>query len=258
MTASGNLYQSARLAAGYAYNRPPIHSYIIARLRERVRMTTRMRRALDIGCGAGLSTAALEPLVEMVVGLEPVATMLLHRTAVSTEAHFVIARAESLPFIAQSFDLVTAAGSLNYVDLELFFPEVKRVLIPSGGVAIYDFSEGRRLYDDHRLDDWYQEFRQRYPSPPGYPLAVKDLPYSRYGLQLDTYEEFEVAMPMSLENYWLYALSETRVELAISRGTPEQEIRDWCRTTLSDIFDATPREVLFDAYIAYVKQTDQT
>ncbi len=254
MTASADIYRSARLATGYAYHRPPVHQGIIARMGERLQITKRLGRALDIGCGAGLSTAALAPLVDFAIGLEPVATMLTHRAAVSTQAHFVVAKAEQLPFAAQTFELLTAAGSLNYADLDRFFPEAKRVLTASGVLAIYDFSEGRRLREDHRLEDWYATFKQRYPSLPGYALDVRELDYSRYDLLLHAFEQFEVAVPMTLSSYLRYALSETSVELAISRGTPEEEIRDWCHGTLSDIFTETPRDVLFDAYIAYINR----
>lgn len=65
-------------------------------------------RALDVGCGAGLSTAALAPLARQVIGLEPISAMLAHRQTVAPRAAFVIGQAERLPFPAGSFDLVAA------------------------------------------------------------------------------------------------------------------------------------------------------
>ena len=61
---STSIYDSARLATAYAFHRPPVHRGIIAALGKHVQFTNRPLRALDIGCGAGLSTAALEPLAE--------------------------------------------------------------------------------------------------------------------------------------------------------------------------------------------------
>ncbi len=257
MAATSDVYQSARLARGYAYDRPPVHREIIAKLRDHLQLTERLPRALDIGCGAGLSTAALEAVAVSVFGIEPVAPMLQYRAVVTTKAHFAVARAEQLPFAAQSFDLLTAAGSLNYADLALFLPEAARVLKAQGMLAIYDFSEGRRLYADPRLEQWYAAFKQRYPSPPGYALDVRALPYESYGLRLRGYHELEVALPLTHANYLRYALSETSVELAIRRGVAEADIEAWCRDTLADIFDAQPREVFFDAYIAYVGREGQ-
>ena len=254
MTAANDIYHSPRLAKGYAFHRPPVHSRIIAKLSERLHLTQPLQRALDIGCGAGLSTAALAPIAEMSVGLEPSATMLAHHAAVSLAAHFVVAQAEQLPFAAQSFDLLTAAGSLNYADLDRFFPEAARVLTASGLLVIYDFSEARRLRDDHRLEDWYDRFVERFPAPPGYAMDVKTRAYDRYGLQLQSYEEFEVAVPLTHQSYLQYALSEARVERAIMRGASEADIREWCHSTLSTFFDESPRDVLFDSYLAVINR----
>ena len=128
MAASTEFYKSSRLAYGYAHHRPPVHPCIIARLREKLALTTKMNRALDIGCGAGLSTAALESVANEVIGIEPIVEMLAHRDAVTTSAQFIVAKAEHLPFADHSFELMTAAGALNYADLDQFFPEVAAFL----------------------------------------------------------------------------------------------------------------------------------
>jgi SAM-dependent methyltransferase len=256
MPAEGNIYESDRLAFGYAHHRPPVHAEIIKIVRERLRITERKRRALDIGCGAGLSTAALAPLADGLFGIEPILPMLKYRKAVTSSAHFAVARAEQLPFADRAFDLLTAAGALNYADLDLFLPEAKRVLGEAGKLLIYDFSEGRRMLNDTRLDDWYATFRARFPAPPGYALDVKALPFEQHGLRLEMFEDLEVVLPMTFEAYVLYALSETRVELALQAGQTEAGIRAWCEQTLQPIFADQTLEVYFDAYTAYVGHSD--
>jgi len=149
---------------------------------------------------------------------------------------------------------MTAAGSLNYTDLDQFFPEAVRVLTPGGRLIIYDFSAGRRLRGSPLLDEWFAAFERRYPAPPGYALDVRSLAYGQFGLRLDGYEEFEVAVPMNLDSYLSYVVSETSVESAISRGVPEAEIHNSCQSTLAEVFDDAHREVLFDAYVAYVSR----
>ena len=248
-----SIYASARVAAGYALSRPAVHPHIIRKIREDLRLEEPVRRALDIGCGAGLSTAALAPLARCVVGLEPALSMLAHRHSVAPRASFVAARAEQLPFAAGSIDMVTAAGALNYVDLELFFPDLARVLTASGVMVIYDFSAGRHLRGSGALNAWYAEFERRYPPKPGYDMDVRSLDYERAGLRLDAVELFEVAVPMTMSQYVAYAMSETGVELAVARGVPEAEIRNWCEATLADVLGDEPCDVLFDAYVAYVR-----
>jgi SAM-dependent methyltransferase len=251
--AADDVYASARMAAGYAFSRPPVHPRIIDRVRDDLRIESPVSRALDVGCGAGRSTAALEPVARHVVGLEPVRGMLAHRRAVAPGASFVVARAEKLPLVARSFDLVTAAGALNYVDLDLFLPELARVLAPDGVMVIYDFSAGRRLRGSDALDAWFAEFERRYPPKPGYDMDVRSLGYRTAGLRLEAFEAFDVAVPMTLQAYVAYAMSETGVELAVARGVREAEIRDWCDATLADVLGDEPRDVLFDAYVAYVR-----
>lgn len=252
------IYASVRMAAGYAFSRPPVHPRIIERIVRDRGITGRVARALDVGCGAGLSTAALAPVARVAVGLEPVAGMLAHRRVVAPGASFVVARAEQLPFAAASFDVVTAAGALNYVDLEAFLPELARVLAARGLMVIYDFSAGRRLRGDDALDAWYAEFERQYPPKPGYDMDVRAIGFERAGLRLEAFEPLEVAVPMTIAQYVRYALSETGVELAVARGTGEAGIRSWCESTLAGILDATPRDVLFDAYVAYVTHGTST
>ena len=249
-----NVYDSARMASGYAFSRPPVHPLIVARMREDLRMERPVDRALDIGCGAGRSTAALEPLARFVVGLEPVQGMLAHRREVAPRASFVGARAEHLPFAAGSFDLVTAAGSLNYVDPGEFLPELGRVLAPDGVMVVYDFSAGRRLRVSRGLEDWYAEFERQFPPKPGYEMDVRALDYAAAGLRLASYAEFEVAVPMTRRSYVDYAMSETGAELAVARGVTEAGLRAWCESTLAGVLGDAPRDVLFDACAACVRR----
>ena len=52
-----SVYDSERLADAYAFDRPPVHEQIL----RSVRLSRQADQALDVGCGAGLSTAALAP-----------------------------------------------------------------------------------------------------------------------------------------------------------------------------------------------------
>lgn len=240
------------MAAGYAFSRPAVHPRIIARIRADRLVDAPVARALDIGSGAGLSAAALEPLARSVVGLEPVPAMLAHRRVVAPHASFVAGRAEQLPFAAGSFDLVTAAGSLNYVDPVQFLPDLARVLTARGVMIIYDFSAGRRLAGSGALEAWYTAFEQRYPPKPGYEMDVRTLAYAEAGLRMASYEAFEVAVPMTLRSYVAYVMSETGVELALAGGVPEAGIRAWCESALTGVLGEAPRDVLFDAYVARI------
>ena len=256
MASGQELYNDPRTAAGYAFARPAVHQPILARVRDDLRIGEPRARALDIGCGAGRSTAALQPLARTVVGIDPWPAMLEHRRQVAPGAAFVVGKAEQLPFASSAFDLVGAAGAINYTDLDLSLPEIARVMTGSGTFVIYDFSAGRQFASGPHLEAWYAEFNRRYPEAPGYHLDVEHLPYQRWGLELETFRPFQVAVPMTADSYLRYAMSETRVGLAIANGATEDAIFTWCRETLADVFGAEEPDVVFDGYVAYLRKSE--
>ena len=243
-----SVYDSERLAAAYAFDRPPIHQEIL----RSARLARKVDQALDVGCGAGLSTAALAPLARQVIGLEPIPTMLAHRRTIAPQARFVIGQAERLPFTAGSFDLVTAAGSLNYTDLPSALAEIARVLTKNGTFLLYDFSVGRRSVNGEALAAWFTSFEQRFQWPPGWqPFDVRELPLAAYGLRLLDYTEVETRLPMTFEAYLRYMLSEVNVDNAIARGAySAEEARDWCRETLRAVFATGEMTVVIPGYVA--------
>jgi SAM-dependent methyltransferase len=248
-----SVYDSERLAAAYAHDRPPIHEQIL----RSARLDRQADLALDVGCGAGLSTAALAPLARQVIGLEPIPTMLVHRQTVAPHAEFVIGQAERLPFAARSFDLVTAAGSLNYADLPSALAEVARVLTGDGTFLLYDFSVGRRSVNGDELAGWFASFEQRFPWPPGWqPFDVRELPLAAYGLRLVDYTDIETRLPMAFDAYLRYMLSEVNVDNAIANGAcSAEEARDWCAETLEAVFADGEVTVVIPGYIATLART---
>jgi ubiquinone/menaquinone biosynthesis C-methylase UbiE len=136
-----NLFDTPGKAEGYAKARPPLHARIVERI------AVSATSVLDVGCGAGLSTAPLLRLASRVAGIEPAVEMLHWARRVAPGAHFLSARSESLPFRGGAFDLITAAGSLNYADPAAAFPELRRVLTASGSLVVYDFAQAGVPYE---------------------------------------------------------------------------------------------------------------
>jgi SAM-dependent methyltransferase len=248
-----DLYSSAAMAAGYAQWRPAVHPRVMQRVRDHLQLRSKVARALDVGCGAGLSTAALEPVAQVRVGIEPVEAMLKYSSMVAPRAYTVASRAEELPFAHQSFQLVTAAGSLNYLNLDGFFHEVRRVMAAGGHLVVYDFGPGRTFADSAGLDEWYAEFERRYPFPPATTIDGETLSAAAPALRREGFDNFETALTLTPEFYIEYSMTETSVAAAIARGVPESEIREWCRTTIPEVFGDGPRDVIFKGYIAYLR-----
>lgn len=243
------------LAAGYASSRPAVHPLVLDKVR--AYLGRKVRRALDVGCGSGVSTRPLELIAEERIGLEPAAAMLAFGAQVAPGARFVAAAAELLPVRDASIDVITAAGSLNYADTGRFFGEARRVLGPGGAVVVYDFSSGREFPDSPALAEWFLEFEARYPWPPseGRALSPAILAAEAPGFALEHHEDFAETLRLTPEFYAGYVMTETNVAYAIRRGASHEEIRDWCGRSVEAVFGGVPRDVVFRGYIAYFRLT---
>ena len=243
-----NSFEQAGMALGYARFRPPVHRKIVERA---LAPGMVFHRALDVGCGAGVSTQALAGFVDWAMGMEPVAGML------PRQAGFFAGAAEAIPVSADSIDLMTAAGSLNYADLDRFFPEAARVLRANGLLVVYDFEPGRSFRDSPRLEDWFRAFIERYPWPPddGRPLSPEILRDCAGGFRLERQERFEIAIPLAREFYLEYMLTETNVAFAQRQSAARAEIRAWCARTLDAFWEDEEREIVFRGYYARLAKT---
>jgi SAM-dependent methyltransferase len=208
----------------------------------------------DIGCGTGLSTAPLAELAKQTIGLEPSLSMLRWSKLAAPKAKFVNGRVEQLPFLNDSFDLITAAGSLNYADLDQAFPEIARTLQPGGMLTIYDFSQGKSMRGSDRLDRWFAEFIGRYPPAKDAwrEITPSSLARDARNLRLRSFQPFEKELPYEIAAYTDYIMTETNVAQAIQDGESEATIKYWCEESLQEVFVCKKESVVFRGYSAYL------
>jgi trans-aconitate methyltransferase len=244
----GGLFADNDMSSGYARARPPLHSKILDRARSRLGLVEPVNRALDVGCGAGLSTRALQAWAHNCIGLDPAAEMIGEAKGIAPEASFLVGSAESFPVRSGSCDLLSAAGSLDYVDLDRCLDEATRVLAPHGRLVVYDFSTGRPSRCSDELDLWYSELLARWPAPvSGHPRV--DLETLAAGnLTLAAVERFTVEALLGLDAYVDYIMTETNIADATQTGEPRADIRTWCESGLSALFHE-PQEITFEAYV---------
>jgi SAM-dependent methyltransferase len=247
-----NPFETDAMAEGYAACRPPLHPLIMDMVKGRLGRRGKFGRALDVGCGAGLSTRAVQEMAGQCIGIELAEPMLRAAATTAPGAEFLAGCAEAIPLRDRCVDLITAAGSLNYTDLPRFFMEAARILVPGGIVVVYDFSPGKEFRDSEALAQWFSSFIARYPWPPNEAADLNPERLSqmdrRFELQSSDY--FEIGITLSRDFYLDYMMTETNVAFALRNGVSESEIRSWCSHTLSPVWGERPREVLFRGYFA--------
>jgi SAM-dependent methyltransferase len=96
----------------------------------------RGRDMLELGCGGGQWSIALEAAGARSVGLDLSREQLRHARRGSASVPLLAADAERLPFADAAFDIVFCDhGALNFCDPARALPEVARVLRPGGLLA---------------------------------------------------------------------------------------------------------------------------
>ncbi len=98
--------------------------------------------AVDLGCGTGLSTAALAEISETVIGIDPNADMLAQAGSYlsgRSGVHLLCGTAEALPLESESADLIVCSQSFHWMDPETAIPEICRVLRDGGLFATVDY-----------------------------------------------------------------------------------------------------------------------
>ena len=108
------------------------------------------RRALDVGCGAGLLTAKLAPLCTETVGLDTDTAMLQaarKHGAESGRLNFIDGDAMFYPFPEASFDFITLVATLHHLPLRPALLRLRALLRPGGVLAVVGLYRAETLND---------------------------------------------------------------------------------------------------------------
>ena len=222
-----NPFATAAGAARYHAGRPFHHPRALARIIDALGHP-RLERALDVACGTGLSTVALAERASIAVGIDPVEAMVRLAPRPSNVSYF-LAAAEALPFDNEVFDLVTVSSGVHWFHQETFLSEAARVLVPQGGIALYDhFFTGSA--DDSAFNTWLHEsYGTTYPPPARGPRADADIPLPEGIVEIDAFEyDDPIGFTQDELVAFLMSHSNTIARATEGRETPE-ETAEWLR-----------------------------
>lgn len=112
--------------------------------------------AVDVGAGNGQAAIELAKHFASVIAVEPSAEQIAN-SAPTAGVSFVQGSASALGVAAASADLLVSAQAFHWFDREAFFAEVRRVMRPSGCLAVWCYGSAKitpaiddviyRLYD---------------------------------------------------------------------------------------------------------------
>lgn len=251
-----NFFAFKRVAEGYAAHRPYYHPLIMKKIRACTGLEGKFAKALDVGCGTGLSTVGLLEIAGYVTGTDNSPEMIaVAQVNNEDEIPYIHAPAERLPFKDRSFDLLTVCGAINWIDRLQFFPEARRVLKEKGWVIIYDNFITEDMHENPAYTRWYQEqYLTRYPKPARdeSPLTLSEC--DSHGFHIANDEPYTNEIGFSLDEYIDFIMTQSNVIVAVDTGKEDAAgVKMWLRNTLAPGFPEKKGTFIFRGYIWYLQ-----
>jgi SAM-dependent methyltransferase len=251
-----NYFSPKSAAERYLKGRLYFHPVIIGRVQEFLSMTEPLPRALDVGCGTGLSTRALKKIARNVVGVDASAEMLALAPS-ERGVSYCVARAECLPFGAERFDAITLSQVFHWLERDRFLSEAHRVLRPGGWLIVYDSYLPARTTKNAAFRDWHGgEYLRRYPPPPRAGLDFTAEVSRRQGFDLSGEQWLEHTISLSPEGLINYLLTQSNIIAAVEGGKEEiDQVREWLEASVETIFgESREADFLFSAPVWYLRR----
>lgn len=252
-------FDSKRIAEGYA-KRPWLHKSVMDNLRKDMNLPDDFRfgNGLDVGCGAGLSTKALRLVCKKVTGTDIAEAMVdvCKELYGEDKAYtFYAAKAEETRIPEEKFDIVTAAGCINWVDEKKFMENMKDVAEQNALIVIYDFGITDRMVGSDDYTTWYrEEYLKKFPKPPR-----KENKWTQDdllpGFNMEKQTEYDMEYVFSLDAFVDFMMIQSNVNSKVESGEiSESDARGWMRQTLEPIFGSGEKNLIFSGYSWYIRK----
>lgn len=253
-----NFFRPRSAARRYAKGRPHFHPAIIERARKYLSPSDSVARALDVGCGTGLSTLALKEIAEEIIGIDAAPEMVALAPE-DASIQYCIANAEYLPFREETFDLVTLSQVVHWLDRERFLKEAGRILRARGWLIVYDNYFTGRMEENPEFHQWHQEsFLEKYPSPHRARASFTAEKSRDEGFELLNQEWHQNGIKFSIEALTDYLTTQSNMIAAVEGGRETiEEARAWLLENIRPLFgEREEAEFVFSAPIWYLRRVE--
>lgn len=252
-----SLFDGKRIACGYASDRPMLHQQVIERLTSDLNITEAFHNGLDVGCGAGLSSKALKRICDHVTGTDISKEMIriCEENYDASDYLFYVAKAEETRIPKTPYDIVTAAGVINWVDREAFLENMNHVMAKGALLVVYDFWISDQMLGNDAYTEWFHNFYlTEFPKPPRNEEVWRqsDLPE---GFIIKDQVTYQIRHEFSLDAFIRFMMTQSNVTLQIQSGCKNEDgIYRQMQQTLLPIFQETAQTLIFDAYSWYLER----
>lgn len=246
------LFDSKRIANGYANDRPWLHQSVIEQIKAEFVSKIPFQNGLDVGCGAGLSTRALKLICNKVTGTD-ISEEMIHICKVhydTPEFSFYAAKAEETEMPQTPYDIVTAAGVIDWVNKDQFLENMQLVMSENAPLILYDFWISDKMSGNPAYTDWYQkQYLANFPKPPRNKTVweQKDIP------KIFTFVKQSICQmqhDFDQSSFIRFMMTQTNINSKIeSECRTEKDILGWMQETLNPIFQGRRQTLIFDGYI---------
>jgi len=248
-------FDTQRIAEGYA-KRPWLHQGVMKQIQDDCDIKT-LENGLDVGCGAGLSTKALRLICNHVTGtdISPEMIFICKKLYPDESYNFYVAKAEETVIPEKPYNIITAAGVVNWVDRERFLLNAGTVLKPSGLIVVYDFWITDKMMQNEEYTKWYNEqYLIKFPKP-----YRKENVWQQNDLSesfiMEKQTKYYLQYDFEIDEFVDFMMIQSNVNEAIGKGYASlQEVRDWMRKGLHKIFDNEKRTLVFEGYNWYIRK----
>jgi ubiquinone/menaquinone biosynthesis C-methylase UbiE len=217
-----NFFAHASAAERYAKARPYFHPLVIERIRAHLNLEQPVPQALDVACGTGQSSRALQAIAEHVTGTD-LSSEMLEYAKQYPGIEFLESPAETLPFATETFDLVTVSMAFHWFDQAKFLLEVDRILKPNGWLILYNNFFGSQMIGNLAFRRWANSFYANYPMPARVETSTDPAFFSSHGFRLDPLEDLENHVSFTPDELAAYMTTQSNFIAKVEQGSESLE-----------------------------------